>query len=526
MTPLPPADAAPTRAADSRWWLVAILALVAAAWALQVAGGRFLPSIDDCVRLAWCRIWRFEPFLATKSPYWPLGPFIVTGSLGNVHAFVDGWRVTLPTVLFYLGGLALLGWPTREARSPFSPWTAAVMASVPLTQRLTATVLSEGMYFLGLAATLRALDAFRRDPSPMRAALLAPGPLLLVWSRYEGWFYTAMLGAAALVIALHDERARIRTHLALLAVAFIVVSYPVFWLYLNERWQGDFLAPWTVAAGSTLPGDFATRVGWGVEWTLWAGPAAIIAGLAGAVLALRRRRWDELAVAGLLAFPFVSLIVNDKVGTIMPERFAFGVFVACALLGGEAIRAAVARLHESPRAATGLRALALGSVVAASFWVGVLDKPNKLQEIRIAGQQLYLEHPAKVILFDTVGYSSTLDDSVVYQAAWPYGGVIEDQYVLDRLPLSAEYLRELGAEWVLHKLPLDESRVQPPVVERRSLPYGWKAARLDLLAPNVQHDLARCSAFPDTRASPPPKCTVKPESARSCARRTSPAESR
>jgi len=180
---------------------------------------------------------------------WALSPHFWHGSLeayqfGPLHLSLLGWALKLwpdrdlsPKVLTLFFGLAGLWLLYRLARRSVGPAAALCaglgLALSPLHIQASTSAASEAIFLALLLGSLELIFA----RGPLWAAALCIGAAGLV--RYDGWLYFGLL----LLLLLLEVR-RGRRSLGGLVLFALVGALPIVgWLFLNQTWAHDALAP-------------------------------------------------------------------------------------------------------------------------------------------------------------------------------------------------------------------------------------------------------------------------------------------
>lgn len=373
-------DAEPTPApirAGGTAAAIACAAIALAAWVACIALLRTYPTHDDFFRLHLVRFGLLDPHLTIWMTYWPpLPPLLTWLALGLGEAEPLLWRATVANALLIAGAIAIWAWDGAKRPSDLDggAWSAALLLSVPVVLRSTASVLSEPAFLAGLVVAWLAVRPARGESSLCRRAMLFTlGGFIACASRYDAWPVIALWGFAVAWRTWDGCRER-RTAwwAAWAASALVIAAFPLFWFWINHVVTGNWTTPFGSARAWANEMIAEERAALAFRATLVASPLLVVAAVAGSAPLVRGKRWIDLAIIAVPCVPFAMILLRDLVGSIWPERFALGVLLSCAILGGRLL----ARLSELASAWRGLAAAMLVAAICVSFARAIVQQPD------------------------------------------------------------------------------------------------------------------------------------------------------
>lgn len=321
-------------------------------------------SLDDFPRLVLAMKWARESTFAVSDAYWlPLPIWIY----GLWYKFAGDWMSYLwhipVSAAAMAGATACVGWTAtllaapepgknEGSRSRFLPGAIAValVLTVPSNWRMSATGLSEPIFFFFQSAALLSLVSAVRRPGPAPTIALLVCCVALSMTRYEGIPIAGVIWSVGILGAAKPAKGPGKVKLWLAGAAVLAV-FPVVWMAINHQVHGDALRFLDAAklkaseaeliAGRSifyrlgLLGELAIRQGWVV----------LIPAMAGSILAFRNStlaRGIALCwIAG--AAIYFQAAVSNTIGAIWLERFCLGMLWAAVPLAAATLSGLVDR---------------------------------------------------------------------------------------------------------------------------------------------------------------------------------------
>jgi dolichyl-phosphate-mannose-protein mannosyltransferase len=246
----------------------------------------------------------------------------------------DGWwrsglAGAIPSAAcFVIAGAFLFAAARRIYASAAAGLSVALLFALnPNMLYLQSTPMTEPVFAAALAALLWATLWFRDSQSAWAILAAAVASNAASLTRYEGWFLVPFVALYLLVVARNKSLAMVFGGLALLG--------PVAWLAHNQYYYGN---PWEFYNGyysaqaiyrrqlaqgiARYPGDHEWRKAFEYYFAamrLTDGPALLMAGTAGALVALYRRIWWPLAVLALPPVFYVCSIYSSGTPLYVPH---------------------------------------------------------------------------------------------------------------------------------------------------------------------------------------------------------------
>jgi hypothetical protein len=269
-------------------------------------------------------------------------------------SYRTGWSGIALSVGFLSAGLgALAGWLWRATSS----W--AIAMAVPLVILLNPNVLylqstpmTEPLLFGLSLAALVSMDRWLQRPEPEQTLRTGTVLAALMLTRYEGWFITTALVAAASVVSI-PRAARLALYPAAAVIAFLLLSWGSTgqWFVTSGFFEANNPALGDLGRALSQVAEGVTELGG--PWLQWFGLAGAIACVAAAGQAIMARSREGIArsllpltlaaAAALPAYAFFS-------GHPVRIRYMTALIVAVPVIGAFALARLPQRLH-SPAAA-------------------------------------------------------------------------------------------------------------------------------------------------------------------------------
>ncbi len=276
-------------------------------------------------------------------------------------SYRTGWSGVVLSIGFLSAGLgALAGWLWRSTSS----WAIAVAVPLvillnPNVLYLQSTPMTEPLLFGLSLAALVSMDRWLQQSGPEQTLRTGTVLAALMLTRYEGWFITAALVAAAAVASI-PRAARLALYPSAAVVAFLLLSWGSTgqWFVTSGFFEANNPALGDLALAFSQVAEGVTALGG--PWLLWFGLAGAIAcvvavgqtpktpsreGIARALVPL-----TMAAAAALPAYAFYS-------GHPIRIRYMTALIVAAPVIGAFALARLPRRLHAP--AAAALLAVAL-----------------------------------------------------------------------------------------------------------------------------------------------------------------------
>lgn len=356
---------------------IACAAVALAAWMACLILLRTYPTHDDFFRLHLVRFGLLDPHLTIWMTYWPpLPPLLAWLALGFGQAEPLLWRATIANALLIAGAIALWAWDGGKRPSDLDggAWSAALLLSVPVVLRSTASVLSEPAFLAGLVVAWLAIRPARGESSLCRRAMLFTlGGMIACASRYDAWPVIALWGFAVAWRTWAECRDRRAAWWAAWTTsALVIAAFPLFWFWMNHIVTGNWATPFGSARAWANEMIAEERAALALRATLAASPLLVVAAVAGSAPLVRGNRWIDLAIIAVPCVPFAMILLRDLVGSIWPERFALGVLLSCAFLGGRLL----AQIQALGSAWRGFAIALLVAAICVSFARAIVQQPD------------------------------------------------------------------------------------------------------------------------------------------------------